>query len=133
MSQTASSGVASAAGGGGLNILGSLGGVGGVLSGLSRLFGGISTPPPLVEFELPDSHQQTVYVRANGHAVYDGVAVEAQSVSKDTAGIYATGAPTPAQPASPAQNVQYQSMQIAQAVKQALLNSSSLNDVIAEI
>jgi hypothetical protein len=31
------------------------------------------------------------------------------------------------------QPFQYQSAQIAQAVKQALLNSSSLNDVIAEI
>jgi hypothetical protein len=31
------------------------------------------------------------------------------------------------------QSLQYQSAQIAQAVKQALLHSSSLNDVIAEI
>jgi hypothetical protein len=63
--------------------------------------GGKSAPPPLVQFQLPDSQSQTIYISSNTR--------------------------------SNTEPAQYQSAQIADAVKKALLNSSSLNDVIAEI
>jgi len=47
--------------------------------------------------------------------------------SSSSKGIYASGQEPNVQ------SLQYQSSQIAQAVKQALLHSSSLSDVIAEI
>lgn len=56
------------------------------------------------------------------------------SASKTGTGAY-LASPTPQQnnSTSSGQSFQYQSTQIAQAVKTALLNSSSLNDVIADI
>jgi len=133
LQQTASGGVASAFGGGGL---GSIAGLGGLIAGIASLFGGgKSTPPPLVEFELPASQTQTVYVSSNGASTYQG-SVTQQSSSVKTGGAMYISSPTP-QPSSPnssaGQTFQYQSTQIAQAVKTALLNSSSLNDVIADI
>ncbi len=88
------------------------------------LFGGGSktSPPPLVEFKLPNSVSQTVYASSKGNTAYQGNSVETQSTS------IASGNQAPS-----SQPLQYQSAAIAQAVKTALLNSSSLNDVIAEI
>ncbi len=123
LKQTASGGIASAAGGSGFSLLGSLGGIGGLISGIAHLFSGGSKnpPPPLVEFQLPQSQQQTLYVGTTGNSAQQtgplGVASPQQS------SIVAVSTPT----------AQYQSSQIVQSVKQALLNSSSLNDVIAEI
>jgi hypothetical protein len=91
-------------GGGGLGLLGSVTGLGGLISGLSHVFGGgRSTPPPLSQVQLPVTQQQTISIG------------EPASLNQGSS------------------NVVYQSAQIAQAVKQALLNSSSLNDVIAEM
>ena len=105
--------------GGGLSLLGSIGGLGGVFSGLSNLFGGGKTTlPALVPFQLPQSQQATISVGSNGASDY-------QSGNTSTV-VTGTGQNTTS-------GIQYQSAQIAQAVKQALLNSSSLNDVIAEI
>ena len=103
--------------------LSSFAGIGGLFSGIMSLFGGggKSTPPPLVEFQLPNSISQTMYVGSKGSSSYQGNAVETPSA----AGAVTTGAP--------GNLLQYQSAAIAQAVKTALLNSSSLNDVIAEI
>jgi hypothetical protein len=90
--------------------LGFGGGIGSLISGLASLFGGGKTaPPPLLAYQLPTSLSQTITI---GSAV-------------STPGVY--GGP-PA--ASPFEN---HSGQIVQSVKQALLNSSSLNDVIAEL
>lgn len=117
LTQTASGGVTSAFGG-----LGSVAGLGGIIAGIASLFGGggKSTPPPLVQFQLPESQNQTVYVSANsaktGGSLYTSTATS-QTTSSTTGG----------------QTLQYQSTQIAQAVKTALLNSNSLGDVIAEI
>jgi hypothetical protein len=114
LTQTASGGVASLTGG-----LGSIAGLGGLISGIASLFGGggsKNTLPPLVEFQLPSSQTQTVYVSSNGSSTYQG------SPTLQTGSSASSGPP-----------FQYQSAQIAQAVKTALLNSSSLNDVIAEI
>ena len=124
LKQTAPSSARSAVSGGGLSILGTLGGIGGLISGLSSLFGGKSTPPPLAEFQLPQVQAETVYVGGNGSSSYQNLT--AGSNGKPASGSYTT-------PTANVQNVTYQSSQIAQAVKQAILNSSSLNDVIAEI
>jgi len=117
LTQTASGGAAST-----FNGLGSIAGLGGIIAGIASLFGGggKSTPPPLVQFQLPESQTQTIYVGS--------------SATKAGGSLYASS-PTP-QPSSSnagAQTFQYQSTQIAQAVKTALLNSNSLGDVIAEI
>lgn len=132
LTKTASGGVASALGGG----LSSIAGLGGLISGIASLFGGgsTSTPPPLVEFQLPSSQTQTVYVSSNGTSTYQGSMTGQASVSNSNGPTYISN-PTPQANASTSsgQSFQYQSTQIAQAVKTALLNSSSLNDVIAEI
>lgn len=115
LKQTASGGVASVFSGG----LGSIAGLGGLISGIASLFGGgggNSALPPLVDFQLPVSQTQTVYVSSSGASTHEG------SPTLPTNNSGPTGSP-----------FQYQSTQIAQAVKNALLNSSSLNDVIAEI
>ena len=133
LKQTASGGIASAFSGS----FGGIGGLGSLISGIVSLFGGggTNTPSPLVNFHLPSSQQQTVYISATGSNVYQGSAVEAiggGSSTKD--GIYANSLPaTSGGSPSSEQVMQEQSAQIAQAVKIALLNSSSLNDVIAEI
>lgn len=130
LTQTASGGIASALSGG----LGGIGGLGSLISGIVSLFGGgggKKTPPPLVEFQLPASVDQTVYLSSGSKTVYAGNSVEQGSTQSSGAGIYSTG--TQGNESSGGQSLQYQSTQIAAAVKTALLNSSSLNDVIAEI
>ena len=114
LKQTVSGGVSSAFSGG----LSSIAGLGGLISGIASLFGGGggSTLPPLTEFQLPASQAQTVYVSSNGASTYQGSPTLPAGSSSSTA-----------------QSFQYQSASIAQAVKTALLNSSALNDVIAEI
>jgi hypothetical protein len=122
LTQTARGGVSSALGGG----LKDIGGIASIVSGFIGLFGGgKSAPPPLVRFEAPASQNQTAFVGSTtGPARWLDSGAAHSASSK---GIYATGSE------SNVQSLQYQSSQIAQAVKQALLNSSSLNDVIAEI
>ncbi len=130
LKQTASGGIASALGGG----LGSIGGVGVLVSGILNLFGGGSsknTPPPLVEFQLPASQEQTAYLSSKGNTVYHGSAEE--SSIRPTAGTSIYAGPNAGSPSYGAQNPQYRNADVVQAVKNALLNSSSLNDVIAEI
>src|SRR5581483_3020588 len=106
LKQSSSGGIASALSGG----LGGLGGIGSLVSGILGLFSGgasKSTLPPLIEFQLPRSQDETVYLSAKGNTVFQGSAAEPASTT------------TPAGP-------QYQSAHIVQAVKSALLNSSSL-------
>jgi hypothetical protein len=119
VNKTASSGLSSLLGGNG--VLGGLFGLGTVGSLLGSLFGGKSStaPAPPAGFALP---------QARTESFSRGVA--GAKVSNGTSGIYtstvAHGTGTPAG------NVVSQD-QIAQAVRVALLNSSSLNDVINEI
>lgn len=85
-------------------------GIGSLISGLASLFGGGKTAPPaLVAYQLPTSQEQTV---STGSVV-------------SAPGVY--GGPAAATP------FENQGGQLVQSVKQALLNSSSLNDVIAEL
>lgn len=118
---TASGGIASALGG---NLMSAVGGVGGLVSSLVHLFSGSKkSTPALTAFELPESRSESV--------VYQS-AISSESVSGTRTGVYGSVQDTTG-PGSHDQTYQFQSQQIAQAVKQALLNSSSLNDVIAEI
>jgi hypothetical protein len=130
LKQTASGGIASTVSGG----LSSITGLGGLIAGIASLFGGGSkaAPPPLVEFQLPSSQTQTVYKGSSGTTTYQGSAVE-QSSTPNLSPATTRNATEAGGTGSAGQSLQYQSMQIAQAVKAALLNSSSLNDVIAEI
>lgn len=135
LKQTASGGIASALGGG----LGGLLGLGSIISGFVSLFGGgKSALPALVQFQAPASQDVVSYVgsasRSSTPSSQD-VASYVGSGSRSSASTSATNSSTTnvaaGQPSGAA--YQYQSAQIAGAVKQALLNSSSLNDVIAEI
>ena len=107
--KAASGGVASLIGG---NFLES--GINSLISGLTNLFGDSrKSEPPLVRFTLPDSQQQTMYVTSGGLSASGNF----QGASQNT----------------PPQGPVYKQSEIVQAVKNALLTSSSLNDVIAEI
>ncbi len=132
LKQTASGGIASAFTGG----FGGIGGLGSLISGIFNLFGGgggKNTLPPLTEFELPNSQQQTEYVSSKGASVYAGDAEVAGS-SGSGGGIYKNAEQLQTSGSSTnAQWMQEQSGAIAQAVKLALLHSSTLNDVIADI
>jgi hypothetical protein len=108
--QTASGGLSNALGG---SLFGAVGGLGGIVSGIVNLFGHQrKTPPPLTLFHLPESENQTVYIRSNA----------SRQATQTT--IYNTSHP---------QAFQYHTTEIANAVKHAMLHSSSLNDVIAEV
>ena len=123
LKQTASGGLSSALGGG---FLSAIGGLGGLVSGIASLFGGSKkTVPAAVRFELPESQSQTVYIGANSNVPSGAVT----NVSYENAGTPLNGQ------ASGSNNavVQLQSSHIVQTVKQAILTSSSLNDVISEI
>ena len=123
LKQTAKGGVSSALGGG----LKDVGGIASIVSGFLSLFrGGKEAPPPLVHFEAPAPQNRTVFMgAAMGPAQWSESGTSAHSSSSK--GIYARGQEPNVQ------SLQYQSSQIAQAVKQALLHSSSLSDVITEI
>jgi hypothetical protein len=117
--------------------LGSIGGLGSLISGIVGLFGGgggKKTPPPLVDFQLPSSQEQTVYAGSKGRTVYQGSVAAPTSVPATGVGVYSNAGQLQTSGSSPnPQWIQEQSVQIAEAVKSALLNSSSLNDVIGEI
>lgn len=116
LKQTASGGITSILGGGM--------GIGSLVSSIGSLFGGgggKTAPPPVVAFQLPTSQEHTFYLNSQGREA-------ASNGGRTGSGIYGS-----TQSGVSGQMLQYQNSQIAQAVKTALLNSSSLNDVIAEI
>ena len=124
LKQTASGGLASAFGGGG-GLLSAVSGVGGLVSSIVGLFGGShKTAAPLSLFALPNSQNREVSAK---------VAQGGTQVMGQQGGAYGTQSTVSPSSEPNHQPYQFQSAQIAQAVKQALLNSSSLNDVIAEI
>jgi hypothetical protein len=114
---TSGQGLAGALGGG----LSAFAGLGGLVGGILSLFGGgKSTPAAPVQFTLPQSQQETVSLHQQPVSVTQG------SVGTSSGNAPLTVAYQPS--AVPAGNAQ-----VVQVVKQALLNSSSLNDVIADI
>jgi predicted lipid-binding transport protein (Tim44 family) len=122
LKQTASGGIASALGGG----LSGLLGLGSIISGFISLFGGgKSALPPLVQFQAPVAQNLVSDVSSRSRASSPAAV---SSVNVSNSGTTNTNGSQQSPSA-----YQYQSVPIAQAVKQALLNSSSLNDVIAEI
>jgi len=124
LKQTASGGIASALGGS----LGGVGGLGSIVAGFVSLFsGGKGAPPPLVQFQMPASQEKSVSVGPVSGSVNQSSSSGSTAGSAPTQGVPGNGSQPHDQP------LQYQSSQIASAVKLALLNSSSLNDVIAEI
>jgi hypothetical protein len=120
-----------------LDVLGGGLGLSPLISGLASLFGGSgdsSTPAPLMKFELPPS------IQANGGMSESGG--QAFAVDNPQNGL-PRAAPAGGQASSPSQiTVQVQAMDsqsfldhsddIAQAVRQAMLQSSVLNDVVRE-
>ena len=107
--KTASGGVTSLIGGGFLES-----GINSLISGLTSLFdGGGKSETPLVRFVLSDPQQQTMYTSSSGLSASANIGA----------------APRNTQPQGPV----YRQADIVQAVRNALLTSSSLNDVIAEI
>ncbi len=124
LKQTASGGVTSALGGGALS---AVGGLGSLVSSIAALFGGgTKTEAPLTLFKLPDSQSQTLFASSNGTGA-------SQAGNTRAGGIYVTPPSGSSVQVEHGQPSPVQSAQITEAVKQALLNSSSLNDVIAEI
>ncbi len=127
--QTAtSSSLASLVGGGFLEY-----GVNSLVSGLSSLFdgGNSKNETPLTRFTLPEPQQQSMYVTSEGLSASPGFADASAALhgaasqqGGGTGGIYGS---------MQAQSPLYRQSEIVQAVKNALLTSSSLNDVIAEI
>jgi hypothetical protein len=90
-----------------------LGGLGSLISGITSLFSGEKkAPPPLQLFELPDAVNQTVHLQG-GMSAAPAVNVHVQAM--DT------------------QSFVNRSNDIARAVKTAMLNSHSLNDVVSEL
>src|SRR5579884_873112 len=109
LSQGARSGLSSLFGGG---VLEGFDGLSNIVSSLFGLFGSKkNTPPPLTLFSLPSSHNESVYFASHSSQPSQGPIYTDNHVS----------------------TLQYHSAEIAQAVKHALLTSSTLNDVIAEL
>ncbi len=94
-------------------------GMSSLFSAVSDLFGGShAAPAPLQEFSLPDSQQQTLYSTSGG---LSNTNVSSGSLSQGSHGVYNSRTRSADQAA------------IVNAVKNALLTSSSLNDVIGEL
>jgi hypothetical protein len=120
-----------------LEVLGGGLGLSPLLAGIASLFGGggdRSTPVPLTKFALPPSIQATGGVNESGGQAF--------AVDNPQGGL-PRAAPTGGQASAPAQiTVQVQAMDsksfldhsgdIAMAVRQAMLESSVLNDVVRE-
>jgi hypothetical protein len=112
--QVVSGGAASLFGSGSAN--GLFGGLGSLVSGITSLFGGSQqkTLPALTLFQLPDAVNQTVHMQSAAPAA-GNAAVHVHVQAMDT------------------QSFVNRSNDIARAVKTAMLNSHSLNDVVSEL
>jgi hypothetical protein len=94
--------------------LASFGGIGSLVSGISHLFGGGQKSLPALQlFQLPDAVNRTVHINSANGASSPSINVHVQAFDS--------------------QSFIARSNDIAKAVKSAMLNSHSLNDVVAEI
>lgn len=122
------SGFASAFNGG----LSGLGGIGSMVSGIMSLFGsGKKSSPAVTAFRLPDSQEHAASI---GTTVTYAGNVGQTSSNVLPGGVYSS----PGQTQAASSNFDSQwfadnSNNIAQAVKTAMLNSHSLNDVVSEV
>jgi hypothetical protein len=107
-------GISSLLGGG--SGLASFGGIGSLISGISSLFGGgQKTLPALQLFQLPDAVNQTVHLNSASGSASTSPSIHVHVQALDS------------------QSFVTKSNDIAKAVKSAMLNSHSLNDVVAEL
>lgn len=96
--------------------LASFGGIGSLISGISSLFGGgPKTLPALQLFQMPDAVNQTVHVGSSNASAAGSPSIHVHVNALDS------------------QSFMAKSNDIANAVKSAMLNSHSLNDVVAEL
>lgn len=97
-------------------------GVSYLVSGLSKLLGGSSEPAvqPLVRFALPESQDQTLYSNGNGLSSVQS------SITRQESPVYGGSQGT-------SYSEQAQKAQMVQTIRNAILTSSSLNDVIGEL
>lgn len=95
-----------------------------LVSGISSLFGGEDPATPLKRYTLADSQENTLYTGVQGLMSSDS---DAPATAPTNRGIYTTSSGQ-AKAATPLQDAQ-----VVQAVKKALLTSSSLNDIISEL
>ena len=119
---TASGGASGALGGG----LFSASGFGFVGKLISLFGGGKSVPAAPVAFQSPVSQQNSLNITIPGAANSVSLGVHSMNGGSQNSGIYQHTGSTVA-------DHQGQTSQVVQIVKQALLTSSSLNDVISEI
>ena len=99
----------------------------GLISSLISLFGGgKSTPSAPVQFQSPVARQNSLDIAPPGAASAVSLGVQQSSIISQATGIYQQVGTSMPEHLS-------QSSQVVQIVKQALLTSSSLNDVISEI
>jgi hypothetical protein len=110
-------------------------GLGPLISGIASLFGGggSSAPPPLVRFALPPAVQEQAGVSEAAPTSASGIDYGAGGVARSTAPPAAAPAQITVQvQAMDSQSFLDHSHDIALAVRQAMLESSVLNDVIRE-
>jgi hypothetical protein len=117
LKKTASGGISNLLGGGAIRL-----GIDSLVSSLGNLFSGDNDQAsvPVSRFALPSSQQQTIYLSSPSTGVRSGTGT---TMTADGYG----------QVTNKGQFAQVQNTQIVQAVKNALLTSSSLNDVISEL
>ncbi len=116
---------------------GGLGGLSPILSGLIGLFGGgSSAPPPLLPFQLPPSVQFQGGIDGGGNGGV-GAADYGQNGTPRAVGSSSASSSSPQVTiqvnAMDTQSFLNRSSDIAEAVRQALLHSNSLNDVVSGI
>jgi|GEM_PF-3038402 len=119
---SASGGITSVLGGGLL----SSGGFGFVSTLLKLFGGGKSTPAAPVAFQIPAAQQKSIDIAPAVASSSVSLGVQPVNANTQSSGIYR-------QIGSHAIDPHTNSAQVVQIVKQALLTSSSLNDVISEI
>ncbi|HSU33367.1 MAG TPA: hypothetical protein VLJ11_19220 [Bryobacteraceae bacterium] len=120
----------------GVASLGKIDPIGAVISGIASLFGGggKATLPELNRFQLPTSQEQTIYVGSKGTTAYQGNSVQQAATTQPSGGTYGVTGQAQSGPANTdPQWFLDNSNHIAQAVRNAMLNSNSINDVVSEV
>jgi hypothetical protein len=109
-------------------------GLGSLISGITSLFGGSSqtAPPPLNLFSLPNSIEESTYVASSAGRSYPGRANQDSNGNATSSAKY-TSSVLEKNTQQSSTITPIDSTAIAQAVKNALLSSNTLADVILEL